>query len=131
MTGTNCDLFTHNQSRSYLNHLVQCTYHVTMRRVCESLLKQTSNKHYIFVCVCARSCVRVCVCACECPGSYASACVRVASLIQHATRMRHIVTSFVASGSTIFFDIISQTARISEKKLLNIKCVLIFCTAFI
>jgi hypothetical protein len=21
MTGTNCDLFTHNQSRSYLNHL--------------------------------------------------------------------------------------------------------------
>jgi hypothetical protein len=24
MTGTNCDLFTHNQSRSYLNHLVFC-----------------------------------------------------------------------------------------------------------
>ena len=24
MTGTNCDLFTHNQSRSYLNHLVPC-----------------------------------------------------------------------------------------------------------
>jgi hypothetical protein len=22
MTGTNCDLFTHNQCRSYLNHLV-------------------------------------------------------------------------------------------------------------
>jgi hypothetical protein len=22
ITGTNCDLFTHNQSRSYLNHLV-------------------------------------------------------------------------------------------------------------
>jgi hypothetical protein len=22
MTGTNCDLFTHSQSRSYLNHLV-------------------------------------------------------------------------------------------------------------
>jgi hypothetical protein len=22
VTGTNCDLFTHNQSRSYLNHLV-------------------------------------------------------------------------------------------------------------
>jgi hypothetical protein len=22
MTGTNCDLFTHNQSRSYLNHFV-------------------------------------------------------------------------------------------------------------
>jgi hypothetical protein len=25
MTGTNCDLFTHNQSRSYLNHLVHQT----------------------------------------------------------------------------------------------------------
>jgi hypothetical protein len=24
MTGTNCDLFTHNQSRSYLNYLVYC-----------------------------------------------------------------------------------------------------------
>ena len=24
MTGTNCDLFTHNQSRSYLNHLLSC-----------------------------------------------------------------------------------------------------------
>jgi hypothetical protein len=23
MTGTNCDLFTHKSSRSYLNHLVQ------------------------------------------------------------------------------------------------------------
>jgi hypothetical protein len=22
MTGTNCDLFTHNQSRSYMSHLV-------------------------------------------------------------------------------------------------------------
>jgi hypothetical protein len=26
MTGTNCDLFTHNQSRSYLNHLVCALY---------------------------------------------------------------------------------------------------------
>jgi hypothetical protein len=24
MTGTNCDLFIHNQSRSYSNHLVSC-----------------------------------------------------------------------------------------------------------
>ena len=24
MTGTNCDLFTHKSSRSYLNHLVAC-----------------------------------------------------------------------------------------------------------
>jgi hypothetical protein len=24
MTGTNCDLFTYNQSRSYLNHFLLC-----------------------------------------------------------------------------------------------------------
>jgi hypothetical protein len=24
MTGTNCDLFTHKSSQSYLNHLVAC-----------------------------------------------------------------------------------------------------------
>ena len=29
MTGTNCDLFTHNQSRSYLNHLVLSTWKVS------------------------------------------------------------------------------------------------------
>jgi hypothetical protein len=28
MTGTNCDLFTHKSSRSYLNHLV--VFHVTL-----------------------------------------------------------------------------------------------------
>ena len=27
MTGTNCDLFTHKSSRSYLNHLVFCEEH--------------------------------------------------------------------------------------------------------
>ena len=27
MTGTKCDLFTHNQSRSYLNHLVNKSGH--------------------------------------------------------------------------------------------------------
>ena len=41
--------------------------------------------------------VHTCVCVCV--------CVRVVSLIQHATGVRHIVTSFVASGSFTFFDI--------------------------
>jgi hypothetical protein len=49
------------------------------------------------------------VCAC--------AYVRIALLIQHATRMRHVVTSFVApSISTPFFDIISYTVRFSQKR---------------
>ena len=30
MTGTNCDLFTHKQCRSYLNHLVRSSYHATV-----------------------------------------------------------------------------------------------------
>jgi hypothetical protein len=30
MTGTNCDLFTHNQSQSYLNHLV---YHGQQKEI--------------------------------------------------------------------------------------------------
>jgi hypothetical protein len=29
MTGTNCDLFTHKSSRSYLNHLVAAKNHST------------------------------------------------------------------------------------------------------
>jgi hypothetical protein len=37
---------------------------------------------------------------------------RVALLIQHATRMRHVVCGL--SGSAKFFNIISQTARFSE-----------------
>jgi hypothetical protein len=35
MTGTNCDLFTHNQSLSYLNHLVYIQFKKTeMGRIC-------------------------------------------------------------------------------------------------
>jgi hypothetical protein len=56
---------------------------------------------------------------------------RVALLIQHATRMRHIVIGGL-SGSTILFDIISQTARFAENKVTEHKmCVLIFATTFI
>jgi hypothetical protein len=59
-----------------------CTYNVISRRVRESLLPWTSNKHYIFVCVCMFARAR----------GHAHACMHVALLIQHVTRMRHIVT---------------------------------------
>jgi hypothetical protein len=52
--------------------------------------------------------------------------LRVALLIQRATRMRRIACGL--SGPIILFDI-SQTARFSEKKVIEYKmCVLNFST---
>ena len=66
-----------------------------MRQFRESLLRwKTKRITYLSVCMLARACVR----ACGYPGAWACACayVHVALLIQHATRMRHVVTTFVA-----------------------------------
>ena len=56
----------------------QCTYNVTMRRVCETLLQWKSKKYYIFLCVCVCGWVGgcrcsykdACVCLCACSLTY-------------------------------------------------------------
>ena len=74
----------------------QCTCNVTMRRVHVTIVAVESKKFYIFVCECTLACVS--------PGAKRQ---HVFLLIQHVTRMRHIVTSFVAPPrSAVYFDII-------------------------
>ena len=82
-----------------------------MRRVHETTVALESSKYYIFLCVCVRA--RVCVWVCMGARAQACSCMRVGLLIQYATYRRHTVC--VLSGSAIFFEIISQMARFSEK----------------
>jgi hypothetical protein len=52
-------------------------------------------------------------------------CVFATSGILHAMRVRHIVICSL-SGCTMYFHIISQTARFSEEKLRNVRRVFRF-----
>jgi hypothetical protein len=54
-----------------------------------------------------------------------SECVSVALGIQHEMRMGHIAI-YGLTGSTIFFHTVSQTARFSEKRFMNIKRAFLF-----
>jgi hypothetical protein len=78
------------------------------------------------MCACVRTCKYVG--AWECASAY----VDVALLFQHATRMRHIVMSFVVPQPAPDFSTLShQRCDFRGKKLLSMKCVLIFCTNFV
>ena len=48
MTGTNCDLFTHNQSLSYLNHLVVVLLLQTLLRSGDVLFVSYVNSLNVF-----------------------------------------------------------------------------------
>ena len=65
-----------------------------------------------FVCVCAL------VRACGCPGAWERACVfvRLALLIQHETRMRHIVTSFMAPLASPYISTSQKRHDFRKKK---------------
>jgi hypothetical protein len=78
--------------------------------------------------------VRMYVRACACPGPWACTCasVLVALLIQHAMRMRHIVTSFVAPLAPPRFSALSHKRYDFRKNVIEHKmCVLIFSTIFV
>ena len=104
-----------------------------MRRVRKSLLAWKSNKYYTFISVCVCVCARAC--ACGCPGAAwacACACVHVVLFIQHATHMRHIVTSFVAHLVLQYFSTLCHKRHDFRKKVIDRKmCVLIFYTIFV
>jgi hypothetical protein len=92
----------------------------------------TINITHFSVCMCVCACVNAR--ACGFPGAWACACVcvRVALLTQHATRMRHIVTSFLAPLAPSYFSTLSRKQMIFEKQnVTEHKVYLIFSTTIV
>ena len=64
------------------------------------------------------------MCACVCPVAWAcTSSVHVALLIQHATRMLHIVISFVAPLARPYFSTLSHKQHNFWRKVFEQKCV--------
>ena len=75
-------------------------------------------------------CVHVCVCVCGSAREWACVCERVALFIQHATRMRHSVSS-AACLAPPHFSALSHKRQDFPKNVTEHKmCVLIFYTTF-
>jgi hypothetical protein len=89
----------------------QCTYNTTLRHVCETIVAvEKQLVLHIGLCVHAH----------------------IALLIQHAMHMRHIVMSFVAPQSPLYFLAVCHKRHNFRKKVIEHKmCVFIFSTIFI
>ena len=74
------------------------------------------------------------MCVYVCPGAWACACacVHVTLLIQHAIRIRHIVTSLVPPLAPPYFSTLCHKWHDFRKKVIELKmCVLIFSITFV
>jgi hypothetical protein len=85
-----------------------------------------------FYCI---TCLSVCVCvrdACGYPGAWACACERtgVALLTQHAMRMRHIVSSFLAPISPPHFSTLTHKRHDFREKVIEHKTCFYFIYNF-
>jgi hypothetical protein len=89
------DMSAHEVCRRDINKQVrQCTYDVTSRRVRDHCCRVKAI-NITYLCACVRACAwRAWVCACL--------CLHVALLIQHATCMRYVLTSFLAPVAPFF-----------------------------
>jgi hypothetical protein len=72
--------------------------------------------------------VNACVCVSEGLGARAKKVFRACSLTYLACKTRVTCYNFICgiSVSTIYLHVITYTARVSEKKLLNVGCVFLF-----
>ena len=109
----------------------QGTYNVTLGRIRETIF--AVEKQQVL-------CISMCVCTGvgawvgACPSAWESACalVRVAVIIQHATLLRHILLSSVASLAPPNFSTLSHKRHDFRKTFTTYKmCVLILSTTFI
>jgi hypothetical protein len=105
---------------------VQCNIEMRSRNhfCCGNIISIT----YWSVC----ACLRVLACVHVVTGARACVNVHVALLIQHATRSRHVMESFVAPRSPLYFSTLSHKYCDFRKNVTEYKmCVFVFSTTFV